>query len=93
MKQKAADDWERIAALIQKQDPYGHLRSIHNCMAFYDYTRPWVTHCCIQRQDLYKTSGSSLTSGENSSASPLCWTSWRTRATLKKAGAVSPARK
>ena len=24
--------------------------------SFYDYTRPWITHCSIQRQDLYKTS-------------------------------------
>lgn len=49
------EDWERLAAVLCEDDPYGHLRSIHNCHAFYDYTRPWVTHCCIQRQDLYRT--------------------------------------
>ena len=31
------------------------MRSIHNCAHFYDYSRPWVTHCSIQRQDLYKS--------------------------------------
>lgn len=36
-------------------DPYDHLRSIHNCIAFYDHSKPWVTHCSIQRQDLYKS--------------------------------------
>ena len=54
MPQKKIADWERYASIIQQFDPYGHLRSIHNCGPFYDYSRPWITHCCIQRQDLYK---------------------------------------
>lgn len=49
------EDWERLAGILCNEDPYGHLRSIHNCVPFYDYTRPWITHCCIQRQDLYRT--------------------------------------
>ena len=52
---KTLADWERYAKLICAHDPYGHLRSIHNCIPFYDYSRPWVTHCSIQRQDLYRT--------------------------------------
>jgi len=56
MKDKGIKDWERYADLICRHDPYNHLRSIHNCGHFYDYSRPWVTHCSIQRQDLYKTS-------------------------------------
>lgn len=52
---KGITDWEEYADIICKKDPYNHLRSIHNCMPFYDYTRPWVTHCSIQRQDLYRT--------------------------------------
>ncbi len=52
---KTIADWERYAELICTHDPYGHLRSIHNCIPFYDYKRPWVTHCSIQRQDLYRT--------------------------------------
>lgn len=48
-------DWERLAGILCAEDPYGHPRSIHNCIPFYDYTRPWITHCCIQRQDLYRT--------------------------------------
>ncbi|GHU86808.1 hypothetical protein FACS189476_00820 [Spirochaetia bacterium] len=55
MRSKTIADWERYAAIICKKDPYGHLRSIHNCMPFYDYSRPWITHCSIQRQDIYKT--------------------------------------
>lgn len=52
---KTIADWEGYADIICKKDPYNHLRSIHNCMAFYDHNRPWITHCSIQRQDLYKT--------------------------------------
>lgn len=55
MWEKETDDWERFAAIVTVNDPHGHLLSIHNCMPFYDYGRPWVTHCSIQRQDVYKT--------------------------------------
>lgn len=53
--QKSLEDWESYAKLICERDPYSHLRSIHNCISFYDYSRPWITHCCIQRQDIYKS--------------------------------------
>ncbi len=52
---KSVKDWERYAQIICQKDPYRHLRSIHNCHAFYDHSRPWITHCSIQRQDLYKS--------------------------------------
>lgn len=52
---KTLEDWERYARIICERDPYGHLRSIHNCRTYYDYSRPWVTHCSVQRTDLYKS--------------------------------------
>lgn len=52
---KTEADWERYGALIREKDPYGHLRSIHNCGPFYDHSRDWITHCSMQRQDFYKT--------------------------------------
>ncbi len=51
---KKLEDWEHYADLLCKLDPYNHLRGVHNCMAFYDHSRPWVTHCSLQRQDLYR---------------------------------------
>lgn len=51
---KSLNDWEHYADLLCRLDPYKHLRGIHNCMAFYDHSRPWVTHCSLQRQDLYR---------------------------------------
>ena len=55
LRKKNVEDWERYAKMICLKDPYNHLRSIHNCQPFYDYKRPWVTHCSIQRQELYQT--------------------------------------
>ncbi|MHC6219004.1 DUF5605 domain-containing protein [Arthrobacter sp. MMS24-S77] len=52
---KTTEDWERFAGIVQGNDPNGHLLSIHNCHAFYDYSRPWITHSSIQRQDVHKT--------------------------------------
>lgn len=52
---KNMTDWESNAATVVAQDPYRHLRSIHNCMTMYDHTRAWITHCSIQRIDLYRT--------------------------------------
>ncbi|GHV37655.1 hypothetical protein AGMMS49546_06120 [Spirochaetia bacterium] len=54
MPQKTIADWERYASIICEKDPYNHPRSIHNCRQFYDHSRPWITHCSIQRQDFYK---------------------------------------
>lgn len=55
MPQKSLEDWENYAKIICEKDPYKHLRSIHNCRPFYDHSRPWITHCSIQRQDVYKS--------------------------------------
>lgn len=55
MPQKTIKDWERYAKILCEKDIYGHLRSIHNCANLYDYSRPWITHCSIQRTDIYKT--------------------------------------
>ena len=52
---KTSADWERIAQIIEEEDPHGHLRSIHNCHGFYDHSRPWITHVSAQRIDVYRT--------------------------------------
>ena len=52
---KTIAEWESNAEVVCRQDPYRHLRSIHNCMTMYDHTRAWITHCSLQRIDLYRT--------------------------------------
>lgn len=45
---RTMEDWQRIEAQIAAQDPYHHLLSNHNCFAVYDFSRPAITHCCVQ---------------------------------------------
>ncbi len=48
MKEKKPADWDRYFQIVQKADPYNHLRSIHNGRLIYDHNKPWVTHVSIQ---------------------------------------------
>lgn len=57
---KTSEDWERYARIITENDPYGHLLSNHNWLSFYDHSKPWLTHCSLQRIDVYKTSEAAL---------------------------------
>lgn len=50
---KTTADWDRMGYLVCEKDPYHHLRSIHNCKHIYDFTKPWITHCSIQRTEIY----------------------------------------
>ena len=55
MPAKTVEDWEDFSKTVMENDPYDHLRNIHNCTKFYDQSRPWITHICAQRIDLYKS--------------------------------------
>lgn len=45
---KTDADWDRFLRIIAEEDPYPRLRSIHNCMRFFDHARPEVSHASIQ---------------------------------------------
>jgi hypothetical protein len=45
---KTDEEWEKYFRAIQTYDPYGHLCSIHNGMAWYNHSKPWITHLSIQ---------------------------------------------
>ncbi len=51
---KTTEDWERYAQIVCEADPYNRLRGIHNCGPFYDHSKAWITHCSLQRQDIYR---------------------------------------
>jgi len=48
MRHLTDEDWDRLFQIVQAEDPYGHLRSIHNAGRIYDYRKPWVTHVSLQ---------------------------------------------
>nr|WP_321455790.1 DUF5060 domain-containing protein [uncultured Cohaesibacter sp.] len=49
--------WDRFFQILEEEDPYRHLKSIHNGFvdANYDHRKPWVTHTCIQNWDVKRT--------------------------------------
>lgn len=52
---KKAEDWERYGQIVSESDPYHRLLSVHNGIESYDFSKPWVTHCSLQRMDFYLT--------------------------------------
>ena len=52
MDHKTLRDWEEIEEYTAGHDPYHHLLSCHNCMCFWDFSRPCVTHASIQTKAL-----------------------------------------
>jgi len=54
MKTKTVKDFDRFFRIVRENDPYRHLRGVHNGRLFYDHAKPWVTHCSVQHSDLSK---------------------------------------
>ena len=54
---KPMAQWDRYFQIIEENDPYRHLKSIHNgdVKANYDHRKPWVSHVCIQNWDVKRT--------------------------------------
>lgn len=54
LKVKPMERWDRFFEILQEEDPYQHLRSIHNGDPDmnYDHTKTAVTHVCIQNWDV-----------------------------------------
>jgi hypothetical protein len=48
MHSKTEADWDRMFQIVRADDPYAHLRSIHNGNEVYDNNKPWVTHASMQ---------------------------------------------
>ncbi|MGN1024578.1 MAG: DUF4038 domain-containing protein [Lachnospiraceae bacterium] len=40
--------WPDFAALLHREDPYGHLLSNHHCITEWDFSNPDTTHVCLQ---------------------------------------------
>ncbi|MCI2048566.1 MAG: DUF5060 domain-containing protein [Lachnospiraceae bacterium] len=48
MDKRTEEDWRTFGTFLQENDPYRHLLSNHNCFQTYDFSEPYITHCCIQ---------------------------------------------
>ena len=49
---KQWEDWDRFFSILEREDPFGHLRGIHNGSRWYDHTKGWVTHASLQTSDM-----------------------------------------
>jgi len=54
MKAKTMADWDNYIKLFAENDPYNHLRGIHNGAVWYDHTNPLLTHASIQNEETWK---------------------------------------
>jgi len=45
---KTDDAWRHLGELLQRIDPYAHLRSIHNGKRIYNQAEEWITHVSMQ---------------------------------------------
>jgi len=48
LRAKTTADWDRFGRIVSTEDPYNHLRSVHNCHVMYDYSRAWCSHAGVQ---------------------------------------------
>jgi hypothetical protein len=49
--------WDRFCHLLEENDPWLHLKSIHNgdLEMNFDHRKPWISHACIQNWDVKRT--------------------------------------
>ncbi len=48
-------DWERFGTMVHELDAHAHLLGVHNGRRIYDHSKPWVTHCSLQKTDQFRT--------------------------------------
>ncbi len=54
MKAKRLDDWNHYLEKFAEEDPYHHLRSIHQCFTLFDHHNKNITHVSIQNDETFK---------------------------------------
>ena len=53
VRSKTVEEWESLFRIIEENDPYHHLRSIHNGMKWYDVSKGYITHLSVQTTDFF----------------------------------------
>ncbi len=55
VRSKSMTDWDRFFRIVEENDPYSRLRSIHYSRVMYDYAKPWCSHASLQTYDFEKS--------------------------------------
>jgi hypothetical protein len=48
LRDKTDADWDKFFQIVVSEDPYDHLKSIHQNHKMYDMSKPWITHISAQ---------------------------------------------
>ncbi len=48
-------NWKELVEFVAEHNTFGHMIGIHQCMTMYDHRDPNLTHCSIQRDEIYVT--------------------------------------
>ena len=51
---RSVEQWNELFDVLEQEDPYEHLTSIHNGAKFFDHTRRSITHTSVQAADTTK---------------------------------------
>jgi hypothetical protein len=57
MKEKTLADWQAFLETVAANDPYGHLRSVHNGDTLFNHHNPLVTHASVQSASMLSDFG------------------------------------
>jgi hypothetical protein len=57
LKDKTSQDWDRYVHVIEENDAFDHLRSIHYCYHQYEYWRGWCSHAGVQDSRMERAAG------------------------------------
>jgi hypothetical protein len=87
---KTEMDWDHLFQVVQDNDPYDHLRSMHNGALFYDANKPWVTHMSVQNGEAVSDFGRASLY-RNIVRKPICYDEIKYEGNISaRWGALSP---
>ena len=83
MEAKTMQDWDRFFMIVQENDPYQHLRSVHNCRGSTITANPGSRTAASSAMIWSKS-----VNGASSTANPLWWMNVPMRAIFPTTGAI-----
>ena len=74
-KSKTVSDWDQLFQTLQAADAaHDRERSIHNCVQYYNHSRPWISHVSLQGHDVQQLDMAKATWTQHT-PKPIVWVS------------------
>ena len=66
-------DWDQLFQTLQAADAaHDRERSIHNCVQYYNHSRPWISHVSLQGHDVQQLDMAKATWTQHT-PKPIVW--------------------